>query len=69
MPIHVPVGYGVGNPLVANVLISFTGAVAWIRIGKQVMQLSATYPFLGKASILAANDTLLNWLKSVPTSN
>ena len=52
-----------------NAIASLASAVVWMRIGKRVIKLSASYPFLGKASVLAANDTLLNWLKSVEASN
>lgn len=50
-------------------IMPFAVAVVWMRIGKQVVTLLVAYPFLGKASILAANDTLLNWLESVITAN
>jgi hypothetical protein len=50
-------------------IMPFAIAMVWMRIGNQVIRLSAVYPFSGKASILAANDTLLNWLKSVTASN
>jgi hypothetical protein len=44
-------------------------AVAWMHIGNQVIELSTMSPFVNKQSILAANDTLLNWVQSVIASN
>jgi hypothetical protein len=48
-----------------NGSIAFVAAVAWMRIENQIIQISATYPFLDKASILGANDTLLKWIESI----
>jgi len=50
-------------------MMPFASAVAWIRMGKRIIKLSASYPFSGKQSILQANDTLTNWLRAVIASN
>ncbi len=47
----------------------FVVASADLKIGKQIITLAAVYPFSGKASILAANNTLIMWLKVVAASN
>jgi hypothetical protein len=52
-----------------SAMMPFATAVAWIRMGKQIVKLSATYPFTGKQSILQANDTLTNWLRVVIAAN
>jgi hypothetical protein len=52
-----------------SAMMPFATAVAWMRIGPRIVKLSATYPFLGKASIIEANDTLMSWLRAVVSSN
>lgn len=49
--------------------LPFVSAVSWMRVGKQVIQLSMTYPFAGKQSILFANAALIAWVKEVEKSN
>lgn len=51
-----------------TVKLPFVSAVSWMRVGKQVIQFSMTYPFDGKESILATNATLINWLKAIETN-
>jgi hypothetical protein len=52
-----------------SAMMPFATAVAWMRVGTRIIKLSATYPFLGKASINEANDTMMNWLRMVVASN
>jgi hypothetical protein len=53
--------YSVRSPQGAGTLV-LANAVAWLRLRKQIIQLSATYRFDGQASITKANETLTNWL-------
>jgi hypothetical protein len=44
-------------------------AVGVMQIGTQLVSLTVSNPFTGKASILTANDWLLTWSKAVYGSN
>jgi hypothetical protein len=52
-----------------SAVMTFASAVAWMRLGTRVIKLSATYPFIGKQSIIEANGALLNWVSQVTTAN
>jgi hypothetical protein len=47
-----------------QVSIPIAAAVAWVRLGKQVLELSDLAQFLGGQSIITANSVVLDWVKA-----
>ncbi len=52
-----------------QVLIPLTGAVAWIRRGNQILELSDLAQFEGGQSVNIANSVLMEWLKAFAIAN
>jgi hypothetical protein len=45
-----------------EIAIPMTGAVAWIRRGKQILEMSDLAQFTGKDSVALAANTVTNWV-------
>jgi hypothetical protein len=52
-----------------QVFIPLTGAVAWIRQGNKILELSDLARFEGGQSIKRANGVIIEWLKALVLSN
>jgi hypothetical protein len=52
-----------------QVLIPLTGAVAWIRRGNQILELSDIAQFKESKSIETANGVILEWVEALPSTN
>jgi hypothetical protein len=52
-----------------QVSIPVTAAVAWVRRGKQILELSDLAQFQGSQSILSANGVVTEWVKALASTN
>ena len=49
-----------------EIAIPMTGAVAWVRRGNQILEMSDLARFTGQDSIALAAGVVTNWLKALP---
>jgi hypothetical protein len=49
-----------------EIAIPMVASAAWVRRGKQILEMSAAGQFTGQDSIALANGVVMNWVKALP---